>query len=78
VEENDKTVYSIEPRYLELANLELPAVISNWKLFPLVLLIQFYIFLLGYSEHPAIRKIFCFPLTEIYPVISNSNEDVDW
>ena len=41
--------HTVEPRYLELAYLELPA-ISNLNQFPMDLPILFIVFLLGYLE----------------------------
>ena len=44
-----QNTYTIEPRYLELAYLELPA-ISNLNQFPMDLPILFIVFLLAYLE----------------------------
>ena len=49
--------YTVEPRYLELAYLELPA-ISNLNQFPMDLPILFIVFLLAYLELPATSNKF--------------------
>ena len=62
----DERTHTVEPRYVELGYLELPA-ISNRILFPLDLPLLFHSFTMGYLEHLAISNCFSLPLAQINP-----------